>query len=213
MPVILIADGHPLFRDALRGLIGRLFPRATVHEAGQISVLYDLAVARRDASLLLLDLELPGSSGFGPLVQVRSQHPHLPVVVLSAHDDPLLMRRAVAHGVMGFIPKSVDVETLCGALRQAVAGKFWLPQESDAYGSVSLEDELLASSVRELTPQQFRVLQMVGGGLLNKQIAHELKVSEATIKTHMTAVMRKLCVSNRTQAVLIAGRLGMTTWR
>ncbi|MFF7396100.1 response regulator [Achromobacter sp. NPDC008082] len=219
MPVLLIADDHPLFRDALRGVIDRVMPGAVIHEADQISALYDLVDSCPDADLLLLDLDMPGSSGLGPLIHLRGQQPQLPIVIVSAHEDPLLIRRALAHGVMGFIPKSSDAETLGAALLHVLEGGTWQPEAG--YGATGparataapSPEKSLAASVRELTPQQFRVLQMVGAGLLNKQIAHELRVSEATIKAHMTSIMRKLGVTNRTQAVLIAGRLGLNTWR
>ncbi|WP_332613217.1 response regulator transcription factor [Achromobacter sp. ESBL13] len=213
MPVLLIADDHPLFREALRGVIGRVFPGAVVHEADQVRVLYDLVDSCPDADLLLLDLDMPGSSGLGALKQLRSQHPQLPIVIVSAHEDPLLIRRALDHGAMGFIPKSSDADTLGVALNHVLDGGTWAPDTTHAIPCASTREPGLAASVRELTPQQFRVLQMVGAGLLNKQIAHELQVSEATIKAHMTAIMRKLRVSNRTQAVLIAERLGLGTWR
>ncbi len=217
MPVLLIADDHPLFREALRGVIGRVFADAVIHEADQISVLYDLVDSCPNADLLLLDLDMPGSFGLEPLGHLRSQHPQLPIVIVSAHEDPLLIRRALDHGAMGFIPKSSDADTLGAALLHVMDGGTWAPDAGHATIAATRDalprEPAMAANVRELTPQQFRVLQMVGAGLLNKQIAHELQVSEATIKAHMTVVMRKLRVSNRTQAVVIAARLGLGTWR
>lgn len=213
MSVLLIADDHPLFREALRGVIARVLPDAVIHEADHTRQLYDLVDSRPDADLLLLDLDMPGSLGLAPLMHLRERHPQLPVVIVSAHEDPLLMRRACDHGAMGFIPKSCNADTLGAALLHVLEGGTWLPGAGYGSADAPKEDKSLAASVRELTPQQFRVLQMVGVGLLNKQIAHELSVSEATIKAHMTAIMRKLRVTNRTQAVLIAGRLGLSTWR
>ncbi|CAB3735532.1 response regulator transcription factor [Achromobacter piechaudii] len=213
MPVLLIADDHPLFREALRGVIGRVLPGSVIHEADQISALYDLVDACPDADLLLLDLDMPGSSGLEPLGHLRARHPPLPIVIVSAHEDPLLIRRSMDHGAMGFIPKSFDAETLGAALRHVLDGGTWWPDPVRAITAAPARAPTLAATVRDLTPQQFRVLQMVGAGLLNKQIAHELQISEATIKAHMTAIMRKLRVTNRTQAVLIAGRLGLGSWR
>ncbi|CAB3818776.1 response regulator transcription factor [Achromobacter piechaudii] len=213
MPVLLIADDHPLFREALRGVIGRVLPGSVIHEADQISALYDLVDACPDADLLLLDLDMPGSSGLEPLGHLRARHPQLPIVIVSAHEDPLLIRRSMDHGAMGFIPKSFDAETLGTALRHVLDGGTWWPDPVRAITAAPARAPTLAATVRDLTPQQFRVLQMVGAGLLNKQIAHELQISEATIKAHMTAIMRKLRVTNRTQAVLIAGRLGLGSWR
>ncbi|CAB3708591.1 response regulator transcription factor [Achromobacter pestifer] len=206
MLVFLIADDHPLFREALCAMIVRMFPRAVVHEADHVSKLYGLVDAWPDAALLLLNLNLPGGAGYGPLAHVRDRHPQLPIIILSARDDPVLMRRSMDHGVQGFIPKSIDAATLGDALRHVLGGGAWLPERSDTAGSDAAPP---TASTRDLTPQQFRVLQMVAAGLLNKQIAHELHVSEATVKSHMTAVMRKLSVTNRTQAVLMTERLRM----
>jgi DNA-binding NarL/FixJ family response regulator len=213
MRVLLIADDHPLFREALRGMIGRVLPGSVVHEAGEAGALYDLVDAHPGADLLLLDLDMPGAVGLDSVVRLRGRHPQLPIVVISAHEDPLLMRRALAHGVAGYVPKSAGSETLGAAVLHVLDGGTWLPPSGIAGGGDPPREAALATNVRELTPQQFRVLQMVGAGLLNKQIAHELQVSEATVKAHMTAIMRKLRVSNRTQAVVIAERLGLKTWR
>ncbi len=209
MNELLIADDHPLFREALRGLISRLYPSASIHEAHNISSLYALADERSDADVLLLDLNIPGAAGFSALVYLRTHYPQLPIVIISAQEDPALMRRAVDHGAMGFIPKSADSETLSTALERVLMGETWLPKHAVQTPVISPAEAEAAKLLRELTPQQFRVLQMVSTGQLNKQIAYELGVSEATIKTHMTAILRKLGVNNRTQAVLIAYQLGL----
>lgn len=209
MTELLIADDHPLFREALRGVATRTFPGTVIHEADQFDRLYELVERHPDADMLLLDLDMPGARGFSALVHLRAVHPQLPIVIVSAHEDPLTMRRAVDHGAMGFIPKSSDAGRLGFALRQILDGFPWVPD--GIYDSAGADDDELAVAerVRELTPQQFRVLQMVSSGQLNKQIAYELNVSEATIKAHMTHIMRKLGASNRTQAVLIASKLGI----
>lgn len=119
------------------------------------------------------------------------------------------MRRALDHGAMGFIPKSVDAKTLGDAVRQVLEGNRWAPAATGNAPAATPDEQDVAERIRELTPQQFRVLQMLATGLLNKQIAWELGVSEATIKAHMSAILRKLGASNRTQAVLIAGRLAL----
>lgn len=209
MLVFLIADDHPLFREALRAMIDRMYPRAMVHETDHVNKLYGLADAWPDADLLLLNLNLPGGAGFGPLAHLRGRHPQMPIVILSARDDPVLMRRLAGHGARGFIPKSTDSATLSAALRHVLGGGAWLPERGDAASAISGDAGPSAANAHELTPQQFRVLQMVAAGLLNKQIAHELHVTEATVKSHMTAVMRKLSVTNRTQAVLMTERLRM----
>lgn len=209
MPVLLIADDHPLFREALRGVATRAFPDTTIHEADQFGRLYDLVERHPDADMLLLDLDMPGAKGFSALVHLRAMHPQLPIVIVSAHEDPVTIRRALDHGALGFIPKSSDAHTLGVAMKQILEGFSWVPDCVNE-GTGADDDELrVADRIRELTPQQFRVLQMVGSGQLNKQIAYDLNVSEATIKAHMTHILRKLGASNRTQAVLIASRLGI----
>lgn len=209
MKELLIADDHPLFREALRGVVTRTFPATVIHEADQFDRVMELVERRPDADMLLLDLDMPGAQGFSALVHLRALHPQLPIVIVSAHEDPVTMRRAIDHGAMGFIPKSSDASKLGEVLKQILDGSPWVPE--GIYEAAGADDEELriAERIRELTPQQFRVLQMVSSGLLNKQIAYELDVSEATIKAHMTHILRKLGASNRTQAGLIASRLGI----
>ncbi|WP_456057543.1 response regulator [Alcaligenes endophyticus] len=209
MTEFLIADDHPLFREALRGVILKLFPGCTIREAERIAHLYDLAEQHSDADLLLLDLNIPGAIGFSALVHLRALYPFLPIVIISAHEDPQLIRRALDHGAAGYIPKSADSKTLAIALNDILDGNSWAPSLHQSTPGAGLEEKQAAARVRQLTPQQFRVLQMVGTGQLNKQIAYELGISEATIKAHMTAILRKLGASNRTQAVLIANELGL----
>jgi DNA-binding NarL/FixJ family response regulator len=209
LSTLLIADDHPLFREALRGVAARLLPDARIREAEDADALYALVEAEPDADLLLLDLNMPGARGFSSLVHLRAAHPQLPVVMVSAREEPETMRRALDHGAMGFIPKSSDAATLAAALQRVLDGERWAPESARSAPATGEEERGVAARVRELTPQQFRVLQMLGEGLLNKQIGYELGVSEATIKAHMTAILRKLGASNRTQAVLIAGRLAL----
>ena len=207
MTTILIADDHPLFRDALRRAVLQVLPGARLLEADHVAALVDLAQANPATDLLLLDLTMPGAHGFSALAHVRATFPALPVVVVSAREEPALMRRAIGHGAAGFIPKSADIATIGEALHAVLDGDIWLPPGVAAGGSLDPEEENLALRIADLTPQQYRVLAMVCNGLLNKQIAWELEVSEATIKAHMTAILRKLGAHSRTQAVLLAGRL------
>ena len=209
MPTLLIADDHPLFREALRGVVARVMPDARLHEADSVDALYALVEAEPDADLLLLDLNMPGAQGFSSLVHLRALHPQLPVVVVSAREEPAVMRRALDHGAVGFIPKSADVATLGEAIGSVLDGDQWAPAAAFNAPAAQPEEHDAARRLRDLTPQQFRVLQMLGAGLLNKQIGYELKVSEATVKAHVTAILRKLGAGNRTQAVLIAGRLAL----
>ena len=209
MSTILIADDHPLFRAAWRGAVQRILPDASLCEADSVDALYGLVEANPDADLLLMDLNMPGAHGFSALVHLRALHPQLPVVVVSAREEPAVMRRALDHGALGFIPKSADSETIGIAVGQVLDGERWAPAAAASAPAMDRDEEAVARRLRELTPQQFRVLQMLGEGRLNKQIAWDLGVSEATIKAHVTAVLRKLGVNNRTQAVLMAGRLAV----
>lgn len=209
MSTILIADDHPLFREALRGIALRLLPGADIREAENTDGLFAMVEANPDADLLLMDLNMPGAQGFSALVHLRATHPQLPVVMVSAREEPETVRRALDHGAVGFIPKSSDAATLATALQRVLDGERWLPEAALAAPAIADDERAVAARVRELTPQQFRVLQMLGAGLLNKQIGYELGVSEATIKAHMTAILRKLGASNRTQAILMAGKLAV----
>jgi DNA-binding NarL/FixJ family response regulator len=206
---ILIADDHPLFRDALKRAVTRAMPDAQLVEADSVSGLLDMAAAHPDADLLLLDLNMPGAHGFNALVHIRGRYPQVPVVVVSAREEAATMRQAIAFGASGFIPKSASLEVISDALAQVMDGQVWLPPDVEAGETSSPDDADLAARIAELTPQQFRVLLMLGEGLLNKQIAWELGVSEATIKAHMTAIMRKLGASNRTQVLVLTGRLAL----
>lgn len=209
MPTLLIADDHPLFREALRGVVAKVLPGAILHEADSVEALYALVEREADADLLLLDLNMPGAQGFSALVHLRALEPQLPIVVVSAREEPAVMRRALDHGAFGFIPKSADAATLGEAIGTVLAGDRWAPAAATSAPGAAAAEYDAAQRLRDLTPQQFRVLQMLGEGLLNKQVAYELGVSEATIKAHVTAILRKLGANNRTQAVLIAGRLAL----
>lgn len=205
MSVILIADDHPLFREALKGCVARLLPHACILEADSAEALFAIADLHPDADLLLLDLNMPGAQGFSALVYLRATQPQLPIVIVSAREEPQTVQRAIDHGAAGFIPKSASVAILSNAIDVILGGGEWSPTRHGKGAGV--EEIAVARRVCDLTPQQFRVLALLGEGLLNKQIAQALRVSEATIKAHMTAILRKLGASNRTQAVLMVRRL------
>lgn len=206
---ILIADDHPLFRDALKRTVARVLPQARLIETDSVAGLQRIAGDYPDAELLLLDLNIPGAQGFSALVHLRGHFPQLPVVIVSAREEPATMRRAISHGASGFIPKSASLDTIAQALQQVLDGHIWLPEEAGDQNDLDGQESDLAARIAELTPQQFRVLTMLGEGLLNKQIAWELGVSEATVKAHMTAVLRKLGANNRTQAILMVNKLAL----
>ena len=210
MPDILIADDHPLFRDALQRAVLTAVPRARVHSADSVHALLGLIEQFPDAELLLLDLHMPGARGYSALAHIRGQHPGLPTIVVSGHEEAQVARRALAHGALAYIPKSSSGEEIVAAVRAVLDGDTWLPSRLlGAAGELESGEAAAAAQLAALTPQQFRVMTMIAEGLLNKQIAWELGVSEATVKAHMTAIMRKLGVNNRTQVALIASQLAI----
>ncbi len=207
---IIIADDHPLFRAALKQAVAQAVPDVDVIEADSLTALQETVENHKDAELVLLDLHMPGTNGFTGLVYLRGQNPSMPVVVVSGSEEPRVMRRAIEYGASGFIPKSASLDIISQAIVAVLEGEVWLPDEiADSNESVSDDDAEFAAKLASLTPQQFRVLMMLTEGLLNKQIAYELNVSEATIKAHVTAILRKLGVHSRTQAVIEASRLGV----
>lgn len=208
MSTILIADDHPLFREAMRRAVERAQPGALIAEAENVAQLQSLIEAHPEADLLLLDLTMPGAHGFSALAHIRATRPALPVIVVSAREEPMVIRRALAHGASGFVPKSADSELIQRALRTVIEGETFDPF---AHGAVRLDEQEreLAKRLAELTPQQFRVLTNLCEGKLNKQIAYDLDVTEATIKAHVTAILRKLGAHNRTMAVTLASRLAI----
>jgi DNA-binding NarL/FixJ family response regulator len=207
---VIVADDHPLFRDALTHAVGKVMPGSAVVEADSLESLQQAVDANPAADLLLLDLTMPGVSGFSALAWIRQNHASLPTVVVSAIEDPAVMRRALRHGASGFIPKSSSIAEIEAGVDAVLQGDVWLPVGVDpAEDELESEEAAVAESLSSLTPHQFRVLMMLGEGLLNKQIAYELGVSEATVKAHATAIFRKMGVTNRTQAVLAVQRLAV----
>ena len=180
-------------------------------EASSFETLQELVDKNPDVDLVLLDLHMPGVSGFAGLVYLCERYPSVPVVIISANEDPLVIQRALSHGAAGFIPKSSDIKTITSAINDILMGEIWAPVSKQANLPGNNVSELaLARRMAQLTPQQFKVLMMVSQGLLNKQIAYDMGISEATVKAHLTAIMHKLGVTNRTQAVLAASKLDVS---
>jgi DNA-binding NarL/FixJ family response regulator len=204
---IVIVDDHPLFRGALRQAIGSLLPRSRVVEANGLDELNATLAAEREVDLILLDLTMPGVQGFSGLIALRAQHPGVPVVIVSATEEPTVIRRAIEFGASGFIPKSLDTDHIGIALRTILSGDTWTPPDVDLAVLEDAETSELVRRLGSLTPQQVRVLMMLSEGLLNKQIAYELGVSEATVKAHVSAILQKLGVDSRTQAVIAAAKI------
>ena len=207
---IIIADDHPLFRSALCQAIGQRFTNVAILECDSISKLEAITSANRDADLIMLDLHMPGANGFSGLVLVRREYPEIPVVIISASETHDNFQRAIDYGACGFIPKSSDLPTISAAIESVLEGNIWMPDKAaEGALSTSKEEKEFAERIKTLTPQQLRVFMMLTKGLLNKQIASAIDVSEATVRTHMTAIFRKLGVRNRTQAVLAANYLNI----
>jgi DNA-binding NarL/FixJ family response regulator len=181
-----------------------------VHCADDVHNLMGLIEQYPDADLLLLDLHMPGARGYSALAHIRGQYPGLPIIVVSGHEEATVARRALAHGAAAYIPKSTDGSAIAEAIRRVLDGDTWLPpQLLGGHAPLQPDEADAAARIAALTPQQFRVLTMIAEGLLNKQIAWDLGVSEATVKAHMTAIMRKLGVNNRTQVALLASQLAV----
>lgn len=209
---LVIADDHPLFRGALGEAVSGLLRRVDIAEAGTFDEVADLLERDGDVDLILLDLAMPGTRGFSGLMYLRAQYPGVPVIVVSANDDPAAIRRCMEFGASGFIPKTAGVDAMRKAISGILNGGVWTPPDVDlAAGSDAATAELMAR-MATLTAQQVRVLMMLSEGLLNKQIAFQLGVSEATVKAHVSAILQKLGVESRTQAVIAAAKIEAGQW-
>jgi DNA-binding NarL/FixJ family response regulator len=209
MPIyrVIIVDDHPLFRAALKQALSGAFKGIELDEAGTLDAVTARLDRDSDVDLVLLDLKMPGVQGLSGLMFLRAQYPAVPIAIVSASDEPHIIRRALDLGASGFIPKSLAVEEMRRAVAAILEGGVWAPDGVDAASPADREGDALAQRVASLTPQQMRVLMMLKEGLLNKQIAFQLGVSEATVKAHVSAILQKLDVGSRTQAVIAAGRI------
>lgn len=209
MPIyrVIIVDDHPLFRAALKQALSGAFKGIELDEAGTLDAVTVRLDRDSDVDLVLLDLKMPGVQGLSGLMFLRAQYPAVPIAIVSASDEPHIIRRALDLGASGFIPKSLAVEEMRRAVAAILEGGVWAPEGVDAVSPADREGDALAQRVASLTPQQMRVLMMLKEGLLNKQIAFQLGVSEATVKAHVSAILQKLDVGSRTQAVIAAGRI------
>jgi len=205
---IIIADDHPLFRQALLDTLKSKLTDTTWLEAQTIEELDQQLSNHNDSDLVLLDLNIPGAHGFNTLIHVRNHYPHIPVVVVSAHEDHDTISQAMQYGAAGFVPKSTPVDSIFTAIQQVLSGEIWVPATFKK-NAASGDNMDIAERVASLTQQQYRILMMFAQGMLNKQIAYDLNVSEATIKAHATAIFRKLNVRNRTQAVIAISQLDL----
>lgn len=210
MPTLLIADDHPLFRAALRQAAADAVTDTRVSETDTLEGVLAALEADSGIDLVLLDLHMPGNHGLAGLAAIRAQYPGVAVVVVSANDDPRVVRRALDHGAAGYLPKSSGLDELRDAIRAVLACEQWLPSSlraAVARTQSASGDADLAARLASLSPQQFRVLTLVAKGLLNKQIADRLEVQERTVKAHLSAIFDRLGVRNRTQASVVLREL------
>jgi len=214
MTKILIVDDHPMFREALRGAVKSALPNAKILEAGSIEAAREALRSGPGVEIVLLDLSLPGTAGFDGLMLLRSSFPRIPIMIVSGLDDPRIVKEAIRLGAAGFVPKSVDKATLAIGLSEVLSGSVFIPDDLAQTLTTPCgfaETNSVADRVAELTPAQMRVLQRLRHGQLNKQIAHELGVSETTVKAHVSEILRKLNVVSRTQAVIETAQLDFET--
>ncbi len=207
---IVIADDHPLFRAALAQAVTATVERAELLEAPDFDTTLERLLEHAPIDLVLLDLHMPGSQGLAGLARLRGLHPEVAVVVVSANEDPRVIRRALDHGAAGFIPKSAGLDELGTAIQAVLDCRTWIPERlASAVDAEHADDEdaVLAQRIGQLTPQQYKVLARVADGQLNKQIADDLGIQERTVKAHMSEIFQRLGVRNRTQAGVAFRRL------
>jgi DNA-binding NarL/FixJ family response regulator len=200
-PTILIADDHPLFRQALTLAVTQVRAQATILEAGSLDRAVQAVREATDLTLILLDLNMPGAVGYSGVALLHAEAPDVPILVISGADRAAAYAQVARFGAVGFVGKDAPLDQIETAIAAALSGD---RMTIEAPG----EDDI-ATRVATLTPTQLRVLLGVLAGRLNKQIAHDLGIAEATVKVHMTAVLRKLDVGNRTQAAVAARALGL----
>ncbi len=213
MHQILIADDHPLFRTALRTVASESMEGVETFEADTLDSVFAVLDKQPEIELILLDLHMPGNHGLAGLAAIRAQYPMVAVIVVSANDDPTVVRRALDYGAAGFLPKSSGLDDLNAAITSVMNLEQWLPASLKAAvmrTETASEDAAMSAKLASLSPQQFRVLRMVADGLLNKQIADRLGVQERTVKAHVSAIFDRLGVRNRTQAGVVLRELELT---
>ena len=208
MTKFLIADDHPLFRDALSAALSTRFDDLDLIQSGTLDETIAQLEEHKDIDLVLLDLHMPGSEDFYGVIRITEDFPKVPVAVVSANDSSTVISKVMAFGAKGFIPKTTASADTAEAIKTVLAGNIWLPEDmQDCLTKVARDEIDIAARMAELTPKQFQVLKHLQVGMLNKQIAFDLNITEATVKAHISAIFKKLEVNNRTQAVLIAEKL------
>jgi DNA-binding NarL/FixJ family response regulator len=204
---VLIADDHPLMVGGLRQAVLAAAPDAAITVAHDFDSMVAALDASPDTDLVLLDLTMPGVRGFSGLLFLRSQRPATPIIVVSGNEERAVIRHCMEFGAAGFIPKTNSLDTMRAAIAQVLDGGRWTPPDFDLSSAPNGQSSAMARRLASLTPQQIRVLMMLSQGRLNKQIAYDLGVSEATVKAHVSAIFQKLGVESRTQAVILATKI------
>lgn len=213
-PHVLIADDHPLYCDALRAIVPQACPGAEIGEANSQEEVLAAVAGPRKFDLVLLDLNLPGARGLSCLEALKRLTPDTPIVVVSAVDEPKIMQDVIMGGANAFVPKSASGQVLINALRVILAGGTYMP--AGVLAAMRLSESAAAGAAGgpggghdrdELTLRQRRVLDLLATGLSNKHIARALEISEITVKAHVSAIFRKLGVTNRVQAGLEARKV------
>jgi DNA-binding NarL/FixJ family response regulator len=202
---ILVADDHPLFRDAVINIISQTFPESEIFESKDIESTLALAQKTNDIDLILLDLNMPGMSGLAGLLDLRNQYPTIPVVIISAETEKQVILQTIAYGAVGFIAKSSSKNIIGEALKSILAGNVYLPADimrSQTTVNTSKEFEVLPEKMFLLTRRELMVLKHLTKGEANKQIAFNLNISETTVKSHVSSILKKLGASNRVKVVV-----------
>lgn len=204
----LIADDHPLMREAIRGALSHCFDNVTFLESDSLDSTIAVLRKNRNISIIIFDLTMPGCDNFYGLLRVKELFPSVPIVVLSASDSPEVISQVMAFGADGFIAKTTGTNTIKQAIVTILKGGKWLSKEAEqSMVDVDTDATGIADKLKTLTPKQFQVLKLVKDGLMNKQIANTLDVTEATVKAHIGVVFKKLDVKTRTQIVLAVEKL------
>ena len=207
---VIIADDHPLFRTALKQAIHQCLDTQSVLEAENVTDLLACIEDNPQLELVFLDLHMPGNNGFTALTQLQNHHPDLLVIMVSSDDAPEIIQRAIDFGAAAFIPKSADLDLIAEAISDVLDGQIWLPDAIDLPTTSEREaNKKLAQQLAGLTPQQYVVLSRIADGQLNKQIAYDLDIKETTVKKHVSAILEKLGVSNRTMAGMLFQQLNL----
>lgn len=202
--LLIIADDHPLFRAALHAAVQKILADARIVECDSFGSLEQVMRKHSEADLVLLDLNMPGARGFSSLIHLRAEYPSVPVAVISAQEDPAVIRRAQDFGAASFIPKSSSMDIIGHAIRAVLDGGEWWPAN---IGEERPNERQIAANIASLTPQQLRVLVMITDGEANKVIGADLNITEGTVKAHVTAILRKLNLHRRTQLIVLAQKL------